>query len=335
MITWIESQFLQSCVTFLFAFLNFITFNYFKVNESWTRTSLEVDQFPLLRLPLLAREHVLCMMTPFELIDLSMTSSKAKRAVIFFSRIKSRFSVSLCMIYSSFIFIKGHENEWAYVWKRRQSLAGRSPYHIAEFSTNPRTDCLRWYDAIKEVLGCRIDDCVSRPDKSLTDWLRSNQSSIEKITLMHGDQEDFKYFFKTIKFPKGINHLEVQDSKFINYEQLMRLKARNIVLRWSYLTSQEINRFLKSWMSMESHLDLECFQINFCINKALNEIMDLPNKVTADPNSMERMRRCFPKYTMENGFDIRRSDGKVATVCLGRNNWIVAVLFNSSAIGTD
>uniref|UniRef100_A0A1I7UU31 F-box domain-containing protein n=1 Tax=Caenorhabditis tropicalis TaxID=1561998 RepID=A0A1I7UU31_9PELO len=51
--------------------------------------------FPLLQLPLVAMEHVLCMMSPFELIDVSLASSRAKRVVKSFSRTKSNFSFIL------------------------------------------------------------------------------------------------------------------------------------------------------------------------------------------------------------------------------------------------
>uniref|UniRef100_A0A1I7TUJ9 FBA_2 domain-containing protein n=1 Tax=Caenorhabditis tropicalis TaxID=1561998 RepID=A0A1I7TUJ9_9PELO len=295
------------------------------------------------------------MMSPFELIDLSMTSSRAKRAVTIFSRIKPRFSVRLYLRREQIIFIKGHEEEWGYVWRTNQSPTRRLLYFISAPSKNPRADCLKWYEMIKEILGCNVNDmCVPSPDKPLTDWLRSHQSSIEKITMISGEKEDVKYFFKTmnvfgkidlamsrsendfrLEFPEGLNHLELFNTEFVTYKQLLRLKARNIVFTHSILTDQEINGFLKSWMSMESHLDLECFEMTFHDEEALREIMDLPNQMIADSNLMEKMRRIFIIYTMTTGFNIKRCDGKVATVCLGRFLFTTAVLFNSSLIGTD
>uniref|UniRef100_A0A1I7TUL8 F-box domain-containing protein n=1 Tax=Caenorhabditis tropicalis TaxID=1561998 RepID=A0A1I7TUL8_9PELO len=139
MITQIASQFLQLCVSFLFALFDIITFDYFEKDnalhsdvDNLARTmapSENVKVFPLLRLPLVAREHVLCMMTPFELIHLSMTSSRARQAVTFFSRIKSRFWVGIGIHGSPFIDIKESRRigkAWCYSWTSNPTMVGQS-----------------------------------------------------------------------------------------------------------------------------------------------------------------------------------------------------------------
>uniref|UniRef100_A0A1I7TUL4 FBA_2 domain-containing protein n=1 Tax=Caenorhabditis tropicalis TaxID=1561998 RepID=A0A1I7TUL4_9PELO len=106
-------------------------------------------------------------------------------------------------------------------------------------------------------------------------------------------------------------------SKFINYEHLLRVKARNIVLKGSILTNQEINRFLKSWMACESHLDLESFKINASGFNPMKEIiMDVPHEVAI---GLDAISEKFPSYiTLTSGYNIKRSDGKEATVCLSQ-----------------
>uniref|UniRef100_A0A1I7TUL7 FBA_2 domain-containing protein n=1 Tax=Caenorhabditis tropicalis TaxID=1561998 RepID=A0A1I7TUL7_9PELO len=101
------------------------------------------------------------------------------------------------------------------------------------------------------------------------------------------------------EIPESLNSLTINTSKFINYNQLIRLTARYITLDQSFLTNQELNMFLKSWMSCESHLDLKSIEIDIPLSKAVNEIMDLPHEVT------------------KNGYKIKRCDGKEAKVTFG------------------
>uniref|UniRef100_A0A1I7TUL6 FBA_2 domain-containing protein n=1 Tax=Caenorhabditis tropicalis TaxID=1561998 RepID=A0A1I7TUL6_9PELO len=325
MTAWIEEQLEEICVTLLCCFFRFL-FYLFDIHDNPSRTSTlpeNIEVFPLFHLPLLAREHVLSMMGPFELIDLSMTSSRAKRAVTVFSRTKPKLSVDinlsgnldLSLSDNIGFYINGHDQSWVQLWITRHSRIGceRSASCIVERSENPLNDCLRRYKTIKEVLGYYINYmCVTSPNKSLTDWLRSQNSSISEITIFSTEEEDVNYFLKTIKVsgkinlygnlyltcndfrletPECLNHLAIYDSQFVNYEQLLRLKARTLALRRSILRNKDLNRFLKSWMSMESHLDLESFEIYFYADGALNEIMDLPNKMTVDSKSMEKMRK--------------------------------------------
>uniref|UniRef100_A0A1I7TUL5 FBA_2 domain-containing protein n=1 Tax=Caenorhabditis tropicalis TaxID=1561998 RepID=A0A1I7TUL5_9PELO len=120
-----------------------------------------------------------------------------------------------------------------------------------------------------------------------------------------------------LEIPEGLDRLEVNRSKFINYEHLLRVKARNIVLKGSILTNQEINRFLKSWMACESHLDLESFKINASGFNPMKEIiMDVPHEVAI---GLDAISEKFPSYiTLTSGYNIKRSDGKEATVCLSQ-----------------
>uniref|UniRef100_A0A1I7TH96 F-box domain-containing protein n=1 Tax=Caenorhabditis tropicalis TaxID=1561998 RepID=A0A1I7TH96_9PELO len=293
------------------------------------------DDFPLLRLPLLAREHVLRMMTPFELIDLSMTSSRVKRSVIFFSRIEPRFRVSLKFWFDPEIIIEGHREKWRYSWTSDRYWA--CPRTRYKFSDNQLVNCMNWYESMKRVIGCRIVSLQAlRMDKLITDWLLSQQNSIENVNILDCCLKDVKYFLETIRvtgildlevnfrdrdclfeLPDGPYILLIKHSAFyIRYEELIRMKSPRIILRGSCLTNQDINQFLKSWMSMESHLNLEFFGINVSGPEAVNEIMNLPHEVTTDPNILTKFNN-HPFYAnVTRGFKIKRSDGKIATVCV-------------------
>uniref|UniRef100_A0A1I7TUL1 F-box domain-containing protein n=1 Tax=Caenorhabditis tropicalis TaxID=1561998 RepID=A0A1I7TUL1_9PELO len=280
------------------------------------------DKFPLLHLPLLAREQVFEMMTPFELIDLSLTSSRAQRAVTLFSKNKFRFSVEIELDVCPSIDIKGDKRIiWRYSWTSVQSMAYQSKYDYflqstQKFSETPEEDCRKWYEMmIKGVLGCRITKIsVCCPNISLIDWYRSQQDSIKKVSIFGGFQEDLKYLLTNLKvseelvldscyghnfhleIPEGPTRLFIKTSKFINYSQLLKLTAREINLYQSDLTNQEINRFLKSWMACESHLNLKNFEINVNGPEAVNEIMDLPHEKA------------------EYDYKIKRCDGKEANI---------------------
>uniref|UniRef100_A0A1I7THA2 F-box domain-containing protein n=2 Tax=Caenorhabditis tropicalis TaxID=1561998 RepID=A0A1I7THA2_9PELO len=297
-------QLFKVFISLFCAFLRLIL-DYLNVNSTLPAI-VKKDEFLLLRLPLLARELVFGMLSPFELINLSMTSSKAKQAVTIFSRIK-RFSVSLHLRGKPGFYIRGHGKIWAHLWTTGQP--DRSPSYIIEHSKTPIADCLKRCRAITEVLGCPIIEVsVSSPSKSLTNWLSAQQSSIDKIRISFGKQEDVNYFLKRIRVlekidlvlsrcnfqletPQELNCIEISNSRFINLHQLLKLNARFIVLRHSILTNREINEFLKSWMLMESHLNLEVIEIDCYNGKGMNKIMDSFDKVAADFKSMNAMRK--------------------------------------------
>uniref|UniRef100_A0A1I7TUK3 FBA_2 domain-containing protein n=2 Tax=Caenorhabditis tropicalis TaxID=1561998 RepID=A0A1I7TUK3_9PELO len=275
--------------------------------------------FPLFHLPLVAMEHVLCILNPFELIKLSLTSSKAKNDV---KKFKTRFRVLVYLTENPRVQIKGKSKKkrrlWEYCWTIDKSMTTNN-HNVFYFLENPIKDMMKRFSYIQEVLRCHIEyinfDLHYSPteNKLITDWLRSLQKSVDKIVAEAFNQkfdDDLKYLLSNItvskklwlrttrhrddfelEIPQGLLYLNVSNSRFIKYGQLLRLKAVNIILRESILTSQEISGFLKSWMSGESHLDLDAFQINVSGPEAMEEIMDLSDEMTTDPNVMEKMRK--------------------------------------------
>uniref|UniRef100_A0A1I7TUM4 FBA_2 domain-containing protein n=1 Tax=Caenorhabditis tropicalis TaxID=1561998 RepID=A0A1I7TUM4_9PELO len=256
-----------------------------------------------------------------------MTSSRTKIAVTEFSRLKSRFRVTLRLTNDTCIEIAGHGRTWNYNYSTNPSRLARSTYstywggEIYNLSKDPLEDCIKWYEKIRGVCGRQIDNFFTHnPKPSITDWLRLQQDSIENVFIQEGRSDDVKYFLENIRvtgsfelimshfemnfqleIPEDPTHLLIYTSKFINYDQLIRLKAREINLRQSILTNRELNGFLKSWMSCESHLDLEKITINISEEQIIDEIMvDLPHEVGTD------------------GYKIKRSDGKEANVKLDR-----------------
>uniref|UniRef100_A0A1I7UTY1 F-box domain-containing protein n=1 Tax=Caenorhabditis tropicalis TaxID=1561998 RepID=A0A1I7UTY1_9PELO len=286
-----------------------------------------MSAFPLLRLPLLAIDHVLCMLTPYELIIVSLTSSRAKRVVKTYSRIKSKFRVSLTINDQPCISIRGNNLEACnYRWKKP----------IKEFT--------KLFNHIKEVFGCVIEHVSfelssfsRRTNKSIIDCLGDQR--IESIEIggdwKNQSHQDIKYCIWKLKatevlfldvhnyknnfeleIPEGSSKLYVKDAKFIKYEQFLRLKHQEIVLNQPSMTNQDVNRFLKSWMACKSHRDLKSLQITVRGQYIKDEIMmGILYEVTTDQGMLKKFKNA-PFHTIaRNGFKIKRWDGKVAVLC--------------------
>uniref|UniRef100_A0A1I7UU36 F-box domain-containing protein n=1 Tax=Caenorhabditis tropicalis TaxID=1561998 RepID=A0A1I7UU36_9PELO len=264
--------------------------------------------FPLLQLPLVAMEHVLCMMSPIELIDVSLTSSRAKRCVKSFSKTKKKFSVSFSNYWSSVSF-RRDQMIWTYIIHIDQDDANmcanilkdlENSEIIIKVSEEPLKDIMKWYDYAREVLNCKIYclalelDHPSSENRRIIDWIAAQTKTVEWLDLSSADEEsgdDVKYLMERINVSKHFNFCNAQ---FIDYKQLLRLKSPVIVLRDSILTSQEINRFLRSWMSCETHLDLEALQINILGPNAMNAFYDY-HMISQVENEIFTMKRCDGK----------------------------------------
>uniref|UniRef100_A0A1I7TUP4 F-box domain-containing protein n=1 Tax=Caenorhabditis tropicalis TaxID=1561998 RepID=A0A1I7TUP4_9PELO len=279
--------------------------------------------FHLLLLPLVAMEHVLSIMNPFELIDLSLTSSRVKRAVKTFLRIRNRFRITLDIYVHPGIKISGEYESWKYCWTSDESKVGYETdsnygsHEIVKFSKNPMEELKRSHDYFKEILNCSFEtlfyelDSFPSENESITDWLRSQYESVhlmEVVSDLEGFDDDLKYLVTSFKIsgilsisvpsygenfqmeiPESIYCLNLSSSSFIGYEQFQKLKQSEIILHGSILTDQEINCFLKSWMSMESHLELELFRIRTSGPEAKDVIMDVPHEVTTEPSVLKML----------------------------------------------
>uniref|UniRef100_A0A1I7UU32 F-box domain-containing protein n=2 Tax=Caenorhabditis tropicalis TaxID=1561998 RepID=A0A1I7UU32_9PELO len=314
--------------------------------------------FPLLQLPLVAMEHVLSMMSPFELINVSLASSRSKRAVKSISRTKKKFSVSFSNYWSSVSFHR-HQMIWsyaihinkddAYLYKViHQNEEDREM--VIKVSDEPLKDVMKWYDYAREVLNCKIDSVTlkfnhpSSENRRLIDWIAAQNKTMEYMDLSSADEEsndDVKYLLERIhvtgifnlelkkynddfrmEIPGNPEWLYVSKSQFIDYEQLLRLKSPAILLWESILTNEEINRFLKSWMSCETHLQLEAIVINAVDPISMNEIMDLPHEKTNDPKIAKAFNgKHFHVQVKNEMFTMKRCDGKKKATVTIENKW--------------
>uniref|UniRef100_A0A1I7UU03 F-box domain-containing protein n=1 Tax=Caenorhabditis tropicalis TaxID=1561998 RepID=A0A1I7UU03_9PELO len=317
--------------------------------------------FPLLQLPLLAMENVLCMLSPFELIDVSLTSSRAKKVIKNFSRTKETFPVSFSNGQHSILFQQGRTT-WSYGFEKISHIAYIHPFNtimmlyqttqIMKFSEEPLKDIMKWFDYAREVLNCKINSvtldlgCCTNENMQTIDWIAEQSNTLDYLTILNDGQDsddDLKYLMERINVLKSLqlmvqhykdefrmeipgkpNRLLIGNSKFVDYDQLLRLKSPVIILRKSILTNEEINRFLRSWMSCETHLELKAFEINISGPEAMNEIMDLPHEKTNDPEIVWAFKEYLMVGYVDNEmYTIKRCDGKKrATVTVWyRTQW--------------
>uniref|UniRef100_A0A1I7TUL2 FBA_2 domain-containing protein n=1 Tax=Caenorhabditis tropicalis TaxID=1561998 RepID=A0A1I7TUL2_9PELO len=293
------------------------------------------------------------MMTPFELVNLSMTSSRAKRSVTIFSKIKSRFQITLDLFTDDSSFnIKGNKRDWTYGWLprrrcRTKDVISGSTY-IYKMTENPREDCMEWYGRMNGVLGRRINRAyVWSLNKSVTGWLQLQQESFEDFLIFYSYHQDINYFLKKIKVFGSLNlfmyeknnqsrleipdepfHLSIRDAHFIEYEQFMRLKHQEIVIYGSSLTYEDINKFLISWMLCESHLGLKSLIITISGPETMTLRIEPPYQWTTDPNILRQFAGSPFNVNVTKGVNIQRCDGKIATICAERiwNRWNICLL---------
>uniref|UniRef100_A0A1I7TUN6 F-box domain-containing protein n=1 Tax=Caenorhabditis tropicalis TaxID=1561998 RepID=A0A1I7TUN6_9PELO len=198
-----------------------------------------MSAFHLLRLPLVAVEHVLCMLNPYELIDVSQTSSRAKRSVKNFSRTRPKFRVELMINDQPCISILGRDSKiisYDYSWTLDDPII----FLVKNFNThqitfvdmkiakNPIEEFMKTYEYIREVFGCvikyvhyELGAFSRRTSKTIIDFLLRQQESIPEVNI-HGDfqnqsHNDVKYHISKLKVSET---LEIDLSHYKNNFQL-------------------------------------------------------------------------------------------------------------------
>uniref|UniRef100_A0A1I7TI32 FBA_2 domain-containing protein n=1 Tax=Caenorhabditis tropicalis TaxID=1561998 RepID=A0A1I7TI32_9PELO len=202
-----------------------------------------------------------------------------KRSVISFSRVKPRFSLTLRLIEEPDIIIRGNENKWSYVWIQQEVYPNfksfSRPFLFGKMSETPKEDRKEWYEKNKGVLGSSIDKvCIDRPTTLITNWLRSHQESVKDVLISKGLHEELKYFLNKVEVT------ELLKLEMIHYEKNFRLDIPEGSKRLFIRNAQ----FIK----YQQFLKLKHQEI------VLNRLLFRPK--------------------VASGFNIKRIDGKMATV---------------------
>ncbi|KAF1750266.1 hypothetical protein GCK72_016813 [Caenorhabditis remanei] len=312
--------------------------------------------FPLFRLPRLAIEEVISTMTPFEIINFSMTSLKIKyfiKCLLRTSR-NSQYVLQVNTTKEPIIVLRGSEIYFkikitSFKTMNRQ-IEYKHDFEIQKYdifwiySENLIDEWMNFVRIVKEVFQIEehivifhIDQFPTR-NKLIVDFIKSLTPSIESCEF-HGKtetDEDVEYFLNNLNvtefvgfnlklsdrftFPQD-NFLEgftIDPANWLTFDKLLRLKGSEFYIHGSPLTNQELNQFLILWMTSQCHQNLGYLLININDPQSVDIIFNLPFEIM-NPN-VERIGRLPNNDTisLKEGIDIKRNDGMTGTINFDR-----------------
>ncbi|PIC53431.1 hypothetical protein B9Z55_003137 [Caenorhabditis nigoni] len=227
------------------------------------------------------------------------------------------------------------------------------------YSENPFGSLKEFYLYARNLMGIDIDEIVIDMDNfkgplwDIIDWLRSTSRDFPVLSIYGKNQRQKKlqYILDNVKFkdclninvdtieklplkiPDTIERLGIMYAPWITLNYVMQWKLSQIASLDTNLTNQDINVFYKSWIEMESHLNLESFEINLIDLEGFiaNGLKDIPYKMgPIRPGP-------FPAYTPVDGsFEVTRNDGLTASICVYFiGDQFVAVMYTRLALLKD
>ncbi|EFO98781.1 hypothetical protein CRE_30502 [Caenorhabditis remanei] len=201
-----------------------------------------------------------------------------------------------------------------------------------------------------DVLTLYMDEFVDQ-NISIIDFLRTNVKSVDLCYLFQSEDENdvdehtayllsnlkvnnelnFSLDIKNVNFdgkiPKNLKELHILNSHWIGYEKLLEIDCEHVSLRDNQISNEEWNMFLKKWIAMETHLNLEFLKLGFKDSEEFKALVlhDIPHEVV--DGAVKRNLIIFPDETDEinGGIDIRRIDGKTGTFFVQCNVFSMSV----------
>ncbi|PIC40138.1 hypothetical protein B9Z55_011590 [Caenorhabditis nigoni] len=291
-------------------------------------------RFPLLKLDYVAIREVLSTLDPHDYINFLKVSKSCRRLSTIKKHSKAR------LIFKNFprIIIGNGPGKYYVMWA--QKVDTRAPCKqqgCIKCSQNCLNDMKKFYQDVRSVMGVEIGSVVLHMDdfqgrcSEIVSWFRSISQEVVDLSIYgknprHGDiqylldnlkcRDRLRIDVNTIeqlpfKIPESINTLFIIQGSWITLDYVMSLKISRMSFRNTYLTNQDINAFYKSWIEMESHQNLECFEINLInpANFVAVALRDIPYK-TGTP-----IPKLFPDYAAIRGsFEVTRKDGQEASI---------------------
>ena len=83
------------------------------------------------------------------------------------------------------------------------------------------------------------------------------------------------------KIPRNLKHLVIEDAFWVGYEKILEIDSVTVNVHKNRISYKDWNLFLKKWMAMETHLNLELW--DFCF-ESMEEfrvlaLHDIPHEV--------------------------------------------------------
>ncbi|EFO97156.1 hypothetical protein CRE_09946 [Caenorhabditis remanei] len=240
------------------------------------------NKFPILRLPFLAIEEIFKTMHPIEIINFSMIS-KRTRTVAKSMSFYSKYSIDLSVANSTLhIGLYGTKESVSctYVMTSDEKMNGKSEGKVEKW----KQLCIRLLKTFNkqtiDILFMQMDADVDN-SVSFIDFLKTNVKSVNECYLHQWDHqynvdEDFAYLLNNItinstlsfflniknekfdgKIPKNLNNLYIKNSEWIGYKRLLEIDCKSVILEKNRISDEQWNLFIKKWIAMETHLNLE------------------------------------------------------------------------------
>ncbi|EFP01986.1 hypothetical protein CRE_22838 [Caenorhabditis remanei] len=308
--------------------------------------------FPLLRLPRLVLDEVFIMMRPFELINFSMASLKSKIVMKCFLRTKGNLKYSIevntheepkVSIVISKAFFDQRMTSEREKHKKEEYIVTRDGFtadRVWIYSENLISDWMKLFKTVSELFNFKRRVVFFRPDtfpdqnKSIIDFIKCQMPIINTCSV-NGEKElddDVEYFLENVdvtesvelhsrltnkfqaKIDRPLENISINFGDWLNYNQFIQFKSCKIALKKSIISNLELNTFLLSWMSMDSHQHLERLRIPVNDPESYNVILNLPHEV----NNVDVIRHGRTArnevFRMRGGNNIKRNDGVTGTI---------------------
>ncbi|EFO88056.1 hypothetical protein CRE_15129 [Caenorhabditis remanei] len=308
--------------------------------------------FPILRLPFLAIEEVFKTMNPFEIINFSIISKRTKgiaKQMSFYPR----YAIELFINETLEIRLHGTKNvvSFFYVMTSDEKMNGKiEEKQWGRFITRREFK----YDSVTiDLLSMTIDVFIGQ-NVSIIDFLKANVKSVDRCILSQIDNDihvdkHIAYFLNNMKinselcsdvyiksinfngkFPSILKELYINNSQWIGFEKslnidcksviFMKNQTRNVNLRNNHIFGEQWNSFLKKWIAMETHVNLEYLELEYrdFVDFNADVLYDIPHEVVDKGVKRVLKTRRNKTKKIRGMIDIKRIDGKTATIFVYR-----------------
>ncbi|EFO98796.1 hypothetical protein CRE_30496 [Caenorhabditis remanei] len=229
---------------------------------------------------------------------------------------------------------------------------------VYNYSKDPAEEwkqlCLHVLDIFKKktihYLSMQMDTYVNQ-NVSLIDFLKANVKSVNECRVNqwypeNNVDENFAYFLNNItinnkldsllhtenyyfdgQIPKNLKELHIHNSEWIGYDKLLEIDCKSLFLGYDRISNEQWNLFIKKWIAMETHLNLERLQLKYRELDVFRDcvLYDIPHEVVHKGVKRTLISFLNRKAKISGGIDIRRIDGKTATFIAQYNVFIMSI----------
>ncbi|KAF1758976.1 hypothetical protein GCK72_015436 [Caenorhabditis remanei] len=193
-------------------------------------------------------------------------------------------------------------------------------------------------------------DAFADQNISIIDFLKTIVKSVNDCDLFHSEEENdvdehATYLLDNLKvndelnsyvdiksdnfdgkIPKNLKELLIKNSQWIEYERLLEIDCKSVILEYNLISDKEWNLFFKKWIAMETNQNLEHLELDYIeIGEFRDHVLhDIPHEMVDE--GVKRVMKTRRNRTQEitesrgnatqeisGGIDIKRIDGKTAT----------------------